>query len=137
MKTRAYALVALVLALSLAGCVTAQIDENGVSAVVAPLASLPRVKQAEANQQAWNEGMEGAVTSIAQKVDDEAAKAAVAAAAAQKKIDDSIIELQDEAQVDWLELALIALGVGGAGTGGLAYRKKLLNTKPPAKKKAS
>lgn len=139
MKFVAYALVALLCA-PLAGCITPVNGPDGVGLAAAPMASLPRVKQAEANQQKWNEGMEGAVTSIAKKVDDEAAKLAVEKAALEKKLDDSVLEAQDAAQIDWLELALIALGIGGVGAGGVggvaAYRRKLLNTPAPSKPSA-
>lgn len=138
MKTVALALCAVLALLPLAGCVTPVNGPDGIGVAIAPVASLPRVQEAEANQQEFNEGLAGAVKDLADKVGDEAAKMKADMALKEKEFKDSVVKAKDEAQIDWTTIILAALGCGTVGAGGVggivAYRRKLLNTPAPEPK---
>lgn len=149
MKALIAAMIGMACAASLAACFSASIGEDGIGVKLGPVASLERVKegedamaeQADAFSETIQKLADGQIT-LAEAMGEAEVAAAAAQAAADEKAADMKAEMQkqlrdakDEVAMDPLTMILICLGGGMAGTGGVmgagAYRKKLLNAKPP------
>ena len=115
----------------LTACVSPVLSEDGVGVTIAPLASLPRVKEGEKIASDAISTLSDGQIALAEQVGTESVAAAAMAAAQKKELEEAILNVKDESAIDWTTILLAALGVGGVGAGGAAYRKKLLLTKPP------
>jgi len=118
--------------LVLPSCVQPILSDGGVGLEVSPLASLKRVRQGEASTNklldTLTDGQQELATALGKSEVALRAKQAIL----EKKVSDAAMSAEDSLAIDWTTVILGALGVGGLGAGGMAYRKKLLRTPPPA-----